>query len=48
MIIAMSFSKADSQRVRLIPLVLVVSRPAFVERLSDTTESVFLEHSSQR
>lgn len=40
MIIAMSFSKAESQRARLIPLILVVSRPAFVEKLSDTTERV--------
>lgn len=36
MIIAMSFSKAESQRARLIPLILVVSRPAFVEKLSGT------------
>lgn len=36
MIIAMSFSKAESQRARLIPLILVVSRPAFAEKLSGT------------
>lgn len=48
MIIAMSFSKAESQRGRLIPLILDVSRPAFVEKLSDTTESFLLELSSQR
>lgn len=44
----MSFSKAESQRVCLISLILAVSAPAFVEKLSDTTESIFLERSSQR